>query len=450
MAKYSMATLFSGAGGLDMGFEMSGRFNMLFANDILEEPAKSYSNNFQHKIVEVKKWKGSLPAYVRGDITKVNFAHLGKLHCLVGGPPCQDFSVTRGGEGPSQKKSKRKGIRVKRGRLYLEYVRAIRETQPMVVAFENVPGLVSANDGRAYKTIQEDFTVVGKLRYHLIFNKVVRATDIGVPQSRRRLVIMGVRTDIAQFPRSGELMQRAETVLTGANSLLRKYPICAMEALEGKTVPELAGRYRKVMRQYEGVDKEVRKTRLHPKKWRKNVWDKLTFKAVDDYLLANKIEKKDRAEIDEAFREHKKILKELGYYGRDVHGRKFKDGSNEIPNEGGKVPGRMKHTPPGENYIFVDGTRWKVAGTMSNIYRRTDPLRPAFTVMAWGGGGTWSYHYDRDRGMLTNRERARLQTFPDSYMFEGDRSQVRAQIGEAVPVQLGRKIAEVAMEVLKG
>jgi DNA (cytosine-5)-methyltransferase 1 len=449
MEKYRMATLFSGAGGLDMGFKLQSRkFNMLFANDILEEPAKSYSNNFRHKIVEVKKWKGSLPAYVRGDIADIDFAHLEKLDCLVGGPPCQDFSVTRGGEGPSQKKSKRKGIRVKRGRLYQQYVRAIRKTRPKVIAFENVPGLVSANDGMAYKAIQEDFEVVGKLRYHLIFNKVVSATAIGVPQSRRRLVIMGVRTDIAPWPRDNELMQRAETVLTGANSLLRKYPICAMEALEGKTVPELASRYRKVMKQYEGVDKEVNKGRNHPKNWKEKVWDKLTFKAVDDYLHANKITERDSAEENAAFREHKKVLKDLGYYGRDVHGRKFKDDSNEIPNETESVTGRMERTPPGENYIFVDGTKWEVRGTMSNIYRRTDPLRPAFTVMAYGGGGTWSYHYDRDRGMLTNRERARLQTFPDDYMFEGDRSQVRAQIGEAVPVQLGRKIAEVAEIVL--
>ena len=66
MAKYRMATLFSGAGGLDMGFEMSGRFNMLFANDILEEPAESYSNNFGHEIVvaKTKLTKESLPAYV--------------------------------------------------------------------------------------------------------------------------------------------------------------------------------------------------------------------------------------------------------------------------------------------------------------------------------------------------------------------------------------------------
>ena len=56
MKKYRMATLFSGAGGLDMGFKKSGRFNMLFANDILEDQAESYSNNFQHKDVDVKQF----------------------------------------------------------------------------------------------------------------------------------------------------------------------------------------------------------------------------------------------------------------------------------------------------------------------------------------------------------------------------------------------------------
>ena len=145
---------------------------------------------------------------------------------------------------------------------------------------------------------------------------------------------------------------------------------------------------------------------------------------------------------------HRKILKQLGY-DKGVHEKDFPDGSNGIPKEKGSVTERMNRIPPGMNYLVTENTEWKVAGSMSNIYRRTDPLRPAFTVMAYGGGGTWSYHYDRDRGMLTNRERARLQTFPDKYMFEGDRSQVRAQIGEAVPVQLGRKIAEIATLVLE-
>ena len=147
-----MATLFSGAGGLDMGFEMSGRFNMLFANDVLPKPAESYSNNFKHRIVDAKKFaKGSLPAYAVGDITKVNFAPLGKLDCLVGGPPCQDFSVARGGKGPSQKKSKRRGIRVKRGRLYQQYVRAIRKTQPKSLHLKTFPALSAQTTARHTK-----------------------------------------------------------------------------------------------------------------------------------------------------------------------------------------------------------------------------------------------------------------------------------------------------------
>ena len=152
--------------------------------------------------------------------------------------------------------------------------------------------------------------------------------------------------------------------------------------------------------------------------------------------------------LKEAFAEHKKVLKQLGF-DKNVHDKTFEDNSNEIPNEATSVSERMRRIHPGGNHLAVAGTKWNVKGTMSNIYRRTDPLRPAFTVMAYGGGGTWSYHYERERGVLTNRERARLQTFPDNYMFEGNRSQVRTQIGEAVPAQLGRKIAEVAEMVLE-
>ena len=219
-----------------------------------------------------------------------------------------------------------------------------------------------------------------------------------------------------------------------------------MEALEGKTVPELAEKYAKVMEEYKGVEEETKTA--DSMQWKKNVWDNLTMDVVRDYLFVNGIKDSDEGELKDAFAEHKKVLKQLGF-DKSVQGKTFEDSSNELPGEGKSVTERMKRIPPGGNHLFVAGTKWNVKGTMSNIYRRTDPLRPAFTVMAYGGGGTWSYHYEKDRSMLTNRERARLQTFPDEYMFEGNRSQVRAQIGEAVPAQLGRKIAEVAELVLK-
>ena len=106
--------------------------------------------------------------------------------------------------------------------------------------------------------------------------------------------------------------------------------------------------------------------------------------------------------------------------------------------------------PPDENCLYVKGTKWEVEGRgRSLIYRRIHPLKPSYTVMAYGGGGTWGYDYRRGRSKLTNRERARLQSFPDSFTFSGNAAKVRAQIGEAVPPLLGEKVAELVDAVLK-
>ena len=76
---------------------------------------------------------------------------------------------------------------------------------------------------------------------------------------------------------------------------------------------------------------------------------------------------------------------------------------------------------------------------MSHIYKRLDSSKPAYTVTGSGGGGTHVYHYKEDRA-LTNRERARLQTFPDRYEFEGGKESIRRQIGMAVPVEGAKKL----------
>jgi DNA (cytosine-5)-methyltransferase 1 len=445
MAKYRMATLFSGAGGLDTAFAESEKFNLIFANDVLDAPAESYSKNFSHTKVDAKDFtKESLPAYVVGDVTDIDFDPIGKVDCMIGGPPCQDFSIARGERraGTNPASSVKRKTEVNRGRLYMEYVRAVKVAQPKFFAFENVPGLKSANGGLAHEAIVADFQEQG---YKILFNDIVNATRIGVPQARRRLIIIGARNDVASnLP--GKAVEDTEKILTGSNSPVSKYPICAMEAIEGKTVPELAERYKEVMEEYRGVEAETKTP--DAMRWKKNVWDKLTLDAVEDYLFLNGIKDAEREEVETAFKEHEKVLNQLGF-DKSVHDKTFEDGSNEIPKEGISVTERMWRTPPGQNHLVVRNTKWHVQGLMSNIYRRTDPLKPAFTVLAYGGGGTWSYHYERGRSMLTNRERARLQTFPDSYMFAGNRSQVRAQIGEAVPAQLGRKIAEIATLVLE-
>jgi len=92
---------------------------------------------------------------------------------------------------------------------------------------------------------------------------------------------------------------------------------------------------------------------------------------------------------------------------------------------------RLKLIPEGGNFEAVKGTKYEVKGLMSNIYRKLHREKPAYTVIASGGGGTWGYHYEEPRP-LTNRERARLQGFPDDFIFIGNNTEVRRQIGNAV------------------
>ena len=105
---------------------------------------------------------------------------------LIGGPPCQDFSVLRG-------EDKRSGFTVERGKLYEQYLRILKIANPSIFVFENVVGMVSANEGLAYETIKNDFLNQG---YDLIYNQVLNISDIGAPQSRRRLIIIGIKKNL--------------------------------------------------------------------------------------------------------------------------------------------------------------------------------------------------------------------------------------------------------------
>jgi DNA (cytosine-5)-methyltransferase 1 len=435
-------SLFSGAGGLDLGFELTRRFKSVLANDIVEPAVETFSANFRLPAVSVVKLKKE-PAVYLGGIERIDFDALAsflKADVVIGGPPCQDFSIVR---GPAWD---RQGIEVKRGRLYAHFVRALIALQPKVFVFENVPGLMSANAGKAYDLILRDFRdlgarwdeireIVGNGRrrkgkgYTLVFSDVATASKLGVPQARRRVIAIGVRRDLISSDKVYQAMDFARSLLSGGETLLRIYPLTPLEAFEGKPLPELAAKYREAMEEYGDLVKNHKDSK---------------FDIVDDYLQLSGVKVKVTKELDKAFEEHEGILRELGYFGRPLRGLDFPDGSNIIANEGPSVVGRMQLIPPGANYEHARGTEWEVEGRgMSLIYKRVHPLKPAYTVVAFGGGGTWGYHYERSRGRLTNRERARLQTFPDDFLFRGRTQEVRAQIGEAVPPLLAKRIAQV-------
>ncbi|MEM3192479.1 MAG: DNA cytosine methyltransferase [Candidatus Parvarchaeota archaeon] len=170
---FKLVSLFSGAGGLDLGFKLAEDFDLLFANEVLELPCKTYSKIFNAEIIsseEIPRYaqpvlntpstskmlnliaKENPPFIINGSIEEVDFSSLPFDHSdvVLGGPPCQDFSIIRG-------KDERKGIDVKRGQLYSYFIEALVKLQPKIFVFENVPGLKSANSGYAYKTITDDF-----------------------------------------------------------------------------------------------------------------------------------------------------------------------------------------------------------------------------------------------------------------------------------------------------
>ena len=127
--------------------------------------------------------------------------------------------------------------------------------------------------------------------------------------------------------------------------------------------------------------------------------------------------------------------------------------NNERTVQSTTVVERLKYIKPGQNAFTADlpeELMLHVKGAkISQIYKRLDPEKPAYTVTGSGGGGTHIYHWSEPRA-LTNRERARLQTFPDDYIFEGNKESVRKQIGMAVPCQGAKIIFEAILKTFAG
>jgi len=127
--------------------------------------------------------------------------------------------------------------------------------------------------------------------------------------------------------------------------------------------------------------------------------------------------------------------------------------NNELTRQSVQVVERLKHILPGQNAFTAEipsHLQLNVRGArISQIYKRLDPDKPAYTITGSGGGGTHVYHWEENRA-LTNRERARLQTFPDWYEFRGSKESVRKQIGMAVPPSGATVIFESVLKCFAG
>lgn len=181
--KFSVVSLFSGCGGLDLGLHggfsfLGSRYNknpleVIYANDINTKATQTFQMNFPKVLVSNE------------DITKVLQGTVSmpkKADIVVGGFPCQDFSLA----------GKRQGLNVTRGQLYLSMVETVKRTKPKIFLAENVKGLMLWEKGLALEVIKRDFAELG----YRVDHRLLNTADYGVPETRERVIIVGVRNDL--------------------------------------------------------------------------------------------------------------------------------------------------------------------------------------------------------------------------------------------------------------
>ncbi len=185
---YKILSLFSGCGGLDLGFQGGFRFldnifskntfKIIWSNDVDKNACQTYGHYFDHPIV-----CGDIREILKNNHTELFASPMPEdVDVVLGGFPCQDFSHS----------GKRMGFTRSRGTLYQAMSDVIVRTQPKIFLAENVKGLLTLNNGEAIKQIIQDFKAIG---YHVSY-KLLLTANFGVPQKRERVIIIGTRKDL--------------------------------------------------------------------------------------------------------------------------------------------------------------------------------------------------------------------------------------------------------------
>ena len=182
---FKVISMFSGAGGLDMGFHNRG-FEILWANDSAKDACATYDKWANYYENGIRKEKEKCTIIECGDISKVNLEEVLPgidVDVVLGGFPCQGFSVA----GPRQ-------VDDSRNILYTHFVKMVEIKRPKVIVAENVVGIKTLGDGIVFDKIIEDFSDLG----YTMSAPTVNAKDYGVPQDRMRVIFIGIRNDICK------------------------------------------------------------------------------------------------------------------------------------------------------------------------------------------------------------------------------------------------------------
>jgi DNA (cytosine-5)-methyltransferase 1 len=201
---FGVVSLFSGAGGLDLGFKKAG-FDITWSNEYDRTIWDTIETNFQHTQLD------------RRSIVDVPSADVPDCIGVIGGPPCQSWSEA----------GAKRGINDHRGQLFYEYIRILEDKKPLFFLAENVSGILSPRHKEAFDSILKQFDAIG----YDISVKLVNAFHYGVPQDRKRVIIVGYRKDLGkhyEFP--SEIPASRRKVLSDAIGLDSRKPLNTIEA----------------------------------------------------------------------------------------------------------------------------------------------------------------------------------------------------------------------------
>lgn len=385
--RYTFIDLFSGAGGLTLGFRMAG-FEPLLAIDSNHEAMLTYKRN-NLKVIAIEEDIHKVDAEKALDMVAGKFGDA-IVDVVVGGPPCEGFSIA-GDRDPNDP----------RNRLFEELIRFVAAVKPKIVVVENVKGLLSMKDPDGSLTVHRVIKSFSDIGYRVGY-KVLNAIDYGVPQVRERVFFIATRLGIPIVPprpTNAPANTRAlDTFLgNGGPGALKPY-VTVWEAI-GDLPPLAPGE--------EKTAYEVEPFTDYQKQAREDV--------PRDGLRNHKVVK------------HRKYMVER--FKRIPPGEGLKDVWDSIPS----------HLKPRKLY--------------SARCRRLDPDKPAFTVTSHCLDEMIHPYQHR---AITPREAARLQSFPDWYVFEGPLAKFHSdpkqdqyeQVGDAVPPLLAKAVAEAVKKML--
>lgn len=357
--KFTCLDLFSGAGGLSRGFYDAG-YDVVLGVDFDEAALKTFKEN--HGTAEAMK----LDLFDHANIDVIIeylFKNGINLDVLVGGPPCQGFSVA----GP-------RNMNDKRNSLYTAMVKLAERVKPQAVILENVPGMVQTNGGIGAKRVVEDFAKIG---YRMV-PKLLFAPDYGLPQMRKRVFFVGLRDSDSDF----------------------KFPEPIVDKKDYVTCEEAIGD----LPSLQTSDGNI-----------------IYGEEVQDYICE----------------------------AQNDYQRKMRSNSEKVHNHIGSIPiEKTKHmislVPEGKNYKALP-PEYQGIYKYHEALTRYHSKKPSNTINT---GHRSHFHYKWNR-IPTVRESARLQSFPDDFIFYGNKSEQYRQVGNAVPPMLGQVVAEALLPYLK-